>query len=196
MKIEGKTYTIPVDFLGITLGQYIAWYKSNSTIEQCAAALSCTTDEARKIKPSDMTVIVQAFDKVVNMQGATHRKVIKVQGTEYGFIPNIDLMTAGEFVDLDAYNEQQVSGNYDALLSMAAILYRPITRRLGNLYNITQYSVDTLEYQKSLEDLKHLPIADLLGGLVFFCNIENDLLNNTLRSLTDLMNELKMEVRN
>lgn len=194
--MHGKWYTIPTRFDAITLGQYIAYYKAQSNIEKCAAALSCPIDEAKGIQLSHVKQIVDAFEIIITSQVQTHHKLVTINGTEYGFIPSLELISAGEFADIDTYNQLQVAGNYDALLNMAAVLYRPIKRKIGGHYQIVPYSVDSPEYQQALVDLKELSIADMLGAMVFFCNAENDLQRTTLRSLMDLTNELKREQGN
>jgi hypothetical protein len=55
----------------------------------------------------------------------------KINGQEFGFIPNLDDMTAGEFADLDDYFQ-----NAETWHKMLAVLYRPVTKKLANAYDI------------------------------------------------------------
>jgi hypothetical protein len=59
-----------------------------------------------------------------------------MDGVEYGFIPNLDDMSFGEYVDLDTY-----LGDWQNIHRAMAVLYRPIREKRGERYNIVPYEV-------------------------------------------------------
>ena len=90
------------------------------------------------------------------------------QGVEYGFIPNLDDISTGEFCDLDDY----LSADEKQLNRIAAILYRPITKSLGNMYQIEPYE-GTAKYS---ETMKGVSYKTVMGAVVFFWNLSKSLL--------------------
>lgn len=96
-------------------------------------------------------------------------------GIEYGFIPNFDKITTGEFVDLSKYGTDT-----DTLHNLMAILFRPIKNKDAfNNYTITNYN-GTAEYA---EQMKQTPINIVNGALLFFCSLAKELQKSTQRSM-------------
>ena len=58
------------------------------------------------------------------------------QGVEYGFIPNLQDLTTGEFVDIDSYSGDEFIENLHIVM---AVLYRPIVEEYKELYKIEPY---------------------------------------------------------
>ena len=69
----------------------------------------------------------------------THR------GIEYGLIPVLDDMTLGEYVDLD-----ENFTDWDTMHKAMAVLYRPVTFKKGDRYQIEEYNgLDNAETMKA-----------------------------------------------
>ena len=68
-----------------------------------------------------------------------------MNGVEYGFIPNLDDMTLGEYVDLDTYISQ-----WDRMEYAMAVLYRPIKDKYKQKYNIEEYTATDQEKMKDM----------------------------------------------
>lgn len=97
------------------------------------------------------------------------------QGVEYGFIPNLQDLTTGEFVDIDSYSGDDFIENLHIVM---AVLYRPIVEEYGELYKIEPYKGTDGEH------FRELPISITTGALAFFLRLGQSLLNNSLDSLT------------
>jgi hypothetical protein len=92
----------------------------------------------------------------------------------FGFIPNLEDITFGEYVDLDNY----MSDTADFHKTMA-VLYRPVTNVIGKRYEIEPYE-SALKY---CDIMKQAPMDVVLGATLFFYRLGNDLLNAMTRSL-------------
>jgi hypothetical protein len=103
-------------------------------------------------------------------------------GVEYGFIPNLNDITTGEFIDLDEYIKDGKQ-----LHKIAAILYRPIIKQNGKLYDIEKYE-GTSKYADTMLKVDYKVI---LGALVFFWNLGNSLLKNSAIYTQNQLNALK-----
>jgi hypothetical protein len=93
---------------------------------------------------------------------------------EFGFIPNIEDITFGEYVDLDNY-----MGDVQNLHKTMAVLYRPVTEKAGKRYAIEPYE----SAQKYEQQMKDAPMDAVMGASLFFYRLGNDLLIATLTSL-------------
>tara|TARA_R110002074_G_scaffold257002_2_gene429463 strand:- start:979 stop:1707 length:729 start_codon:yes stop_codon:yes gene_type:complete len=78
---------------------------------------------------------------------------------KFGFIPKLDDISLGEFVDLDNY-----IGDWNKIHKAMAVLYRPITFQKGDLYLIEEYESS----DKYSEIMKDAPVNVALGATVFF----------------------------
>lgn len=92
-------------------------------------------------------------------------------GTEFGFIPNLENMSWGEYIDLEA-NISDIKTFHKAM----AVMYRPITEKHGDKYKIEPYQ-SAANYSEVME---YAPLDIALGAKVFFWNLESELLQATL----------------
>jgi hypothetical protein len=97
---------------------------------------------------------------------------------EYGFEPNLSNMAYGAYVDISKYETIGVDEKWAEIMS---ILYRPVTKKTGALY-------DTKTYDGVLYPEKFMEVGmDVhFGALFFFKNLLVDLQKDTLSSLTGL----------
>jgi len=104
----------------------------------------------------------------------------------FGFIPKLDDITLGEFVDLDNY-----IGDWQQIHKAMSVLYRPVTFRKGELYLIEDYE----GADKYSEIMKDAPVNVALGSVVFFYRLGNVLSNYLADSLTKKMMEDEETIR-
>jgi hypothetical protein len=94
--------------------------------------------------------------------------------TKYGFIPELDNITYGEFVDLDGYLQ-----DVQDLHKVMAVLYRPITSEVKHRYLIEPYEGSS----RYSEQMKQAPMSVAMGASLFFWRLGNELLRASLTSL-------------
>ena len=90
----------------------------------------------------------------------------KIDDIEYGFIPNLDDITYGENRDISSY-----LGKWQDMHKAMAVMYRPITTRIKDKYSIEAYETSS----KYSEVMKQAPLGVVLGAMVFFCHLTNEL---------------------
>jgi hypothetical protein len=134
-----------------------------------------------KIKWSDVVGLANHFNKLFQ-QKAEFKTTFKIKDMEFGFIPNLEDMTFGEYVDLD-HNIGKVESFHKAM----AVLYRPITKKTKDTYQIMGYS-GTDEFA---ELMKYAPLDIAMAASVFFYHLGNDLVQATLTSLEQEMKKNK-----
>ena len=124
-----------------------------------------------KVSYKDLEEVTSQIDKALD-QDAPFVNRFKMNGIEYGFIPNFDNITTAEFVDLSKYGSDA-----ETLHNLMAILFRPITKSsLGN-YEIENYRGTDAH----AETMKQTPMNVVNGALVFFLNLSSELENYILK---------------
>ena len=109
-------------------------------------------------------------------------KQFTMKGVEYGFIPKLEDMSFGEYVDLDTY-----MGDIENLHKAMAVLYRPITIKQNDKYLIEEYEGEDTEI------MKDMPMDAVLGAIIFFYHLGMDLSKYMLNSLQDQENKHILE---
>ena len=109
-----------------------------------------------------------------------------LRGIEYGFIPALDDMTLGEYIDLD-----ENFSSWETMHKAMAVLYRPITMKSKGKYQIEEYKGADLA-----ETMKQMPLNVVMSAMVFFYRLNNELLQTTLNYLNqELPKQMTMEQR-
>ena len=159
-----------VDFLKVQEGSNDEEFVAQKMIEIfCGIRLI----DVAKIKLSSLNEMVAHFSQLFE-QTPKFQPTFKIGDKEYGFIPNLEEITFGEYVDLE--NNLQGWDNYNKAM---AVMYRPIKRRIKDKYEIEEYT-GTKEYQ---EVMQKAPIDVCIAASVFFYNLGNELLMATLTYL-------------
>ena len=179
MKVEIQ---IPSNLSEVTLEQYQKFTKLNTEANQDSSFLMHKTVEIfcnlnlqdiAKVKFTYVQEILNdinnLFDKKQDLIPTfTHR------GIEYGLIPVLDDMTLGEYVDLD-----ENFTDWDTMHKAMAVLYRPVTFKKGDRYQIEEYNgLD------NAETMKQIPLDIVMGCMFFFWNLNEELLKTTLNYLS------------
>ena len=157
---------VPNSLKEITLKQYQKFIKIQKENDdpyflQCKMIeIFCNLDSnaVRNIKLSDADKIVN----VLNLMFEEKPKLIntfKLGKVEYGFIPKLEDISLGEYVDLDTY-----MGDWDNMHIAMNVLYRPITEKIKDKYLIEDYNTE------SKDKLDEIPL-DVVLGSVFFSTI-------------------------
>jgi len=162
---------VPNSLKEITLKQYQKFIKIQKENDdpyflQCKMIeIFCNLDSnaVRNIKLSDADKIVN----VLNLMFEEKPKLIntfKLGKIEYGFIPKLEDISLGEYVDLDTY-----MGDWDNMHIAMNVLYRPITEKIKDKYLIEDYNTE------SKDKLDEIPLDVVLGSVFFFYNLGMEL---------------------
>jgi hypothetical protein len=175
MKLE---ITIPTDLSEIKLSQYQKFLNIAEQNEEsdfvhhkmieifCNVELKYVSQFKRKQIVEIVTTINKLFEKIPPFK---NRFVL--DGTEYGFIPNLDDISQGEYMDLDNY----ITDWRDLHRSMA-VMFRPVKTKIKDKYTIESYEGSDWYAEKMLD----VPLDVVLASRVFFYHLGNELLKSTL----------------
>ena len=193
MKIE---INVPTSLNEVTLGQYQNYLKiaennpEGNFLDAKMIEIFCgiPLSDSYKLKMSSAAAIVDIITELLN-QTPKHTERFKLNGIEYGFIPDLDEMSLGEYIDLDnnvsSWEQMHVAMN---------VLYRPIktskssffftSSNTNGKYNIEEYDV------KNPEKMKDMPLGAAIGSVFFFLHLGMELSEHTILSSA---NQTEME---
>jgi hypothetical protein len=98
-----------------------------------------------------------------------------MNGIKYGFIPNMDELSTGEFIDIETYQKTP-----NDIWKVLSVLYRPISKEGQNgRYEIAPYNAELNA------DFKDMDCNTAFGALLFFWSLGIDLLSCTLTFLEE-----------
>ena len=173
MKIE---INVPTSLNEITLGQYQKYLKIAENNPEgnflnakmieifCGIPLS----ESYKLKMSSVTAILDILEELLN-EKPKHIERFTMNGVDYGFIPDLDEVSLGEYIDLD-----NSASDWEKMHIAMNVLYRPINISKAGKYNIVDYDVN------NPEDMKAMPLGAAIGSLFFFYNLGMELSKHTI----------------
>jgi hypothetical protein len=176
MKVD---INIPDSLAEVTLEQYQKYLKIQDenkdekflAVKMIEIFCGLRGDHVLMMRATDIQSIVNILTDMLN---DTPKLVtqFKMKGKQYGFIPKLEDMTFGEYIDLDTF-----MGDWDNMHRAMNVLYRPVTDQYGDKYAIEEYQVD------SVEQMKGMPMNAVLGSILFFYNLGMDLSRTMLNSL-------------
>jgi len=177
---------LPTSLSEIPLSRYQQFIKTKEAsnddefIAQKMIQIFCGIDlkDVGKIKMKHLNELINHFTKVFSEKPKLIRQ-FKIKNIEFGFIPKLDEITFGEYVDLEHHLQ-----NWKTYHKAMAVMYRPIKEKHGNTYTIVDY-----EPNEDMQDLmKFAPLDVAISSSVFFWTLGSELLNLTI---SYLQNELK-----
>ena len=160
---------VPSSLSEMTLGQYqrylaVAGPSGESEVSETFLSLKmleifCNVPYATAMRfpVSEVNRIVKIITGVLNEKGELVRH-FKMGDIEFSFIPKLDDMTFGEYIDLDNF-----LGDWDKMHKAMSVLYRPTKTRTGALYSIKDYEGDIYH-----ESMKQMPLDAVFHSIVFF----------------------------
>jgi len=185
MKIE---INVPDSLSEITLGQYQKFEKLNTEenkdttfLLQKMVQIFCNLDlkDVATIKYKSVQEISLHLNKVFDTKHSLI-PTFELGGVKMGFIPVLDDMTLGEYIDLD-----DNLGDWQTMHKAMSVLYRPVTFSKGHKYQIEDY-----EGIVNDEAMKQAPLDVVFSAMVFFYRLSNELTQTILSFLQKETNKM------
>lgn len=183
---------IPFSLDGITLGQYQdylkvldKWDKEDDTYLQikilqifCGLSPEFATSIPLHAFESTIKHVTGLFESETPLKRKFKLTGLDSQGesntVEFGFIPKLDDISFGEYIDLEGY-----LGDWQNMHKAMAVLFRPIYHSKREYYLIDKYEGT----DKFAQVMKDMPLSVALGATVFFYRLGIKLQKYTLACL-------------
>tara|TARA_R100000544_G_C2223269_1_gene58935 strand:+ start:676 stop:1320 length:645 start_codon:yes stop_codon:yes gene_type:complete len=121
---------------------------------------------------ADISILLKRIAQLQANENSDLTKIIKVDKIKYGFHPNLEDLTLGEYADLETYLQDGLENNLSKIM---AVLYRPITEEFDGKYSIESYGKSDLRMRS--EKFKNMKAKDVTNSLVFFWHFVKELSN-------------------
>jgi hypothetical protein len=178
---------VPNSWSAITLRKYIELTKDLKRFEdddeaQTAALFFHLCDLEPLILPKiDAETFLRIKDDLYSFLSNNQlplQQKINIDGVQYGFYPNLSKIEYGAYVDISKYNEMELDEKWAEVMS---ILYRPITKQIGSLYEVKSYDgyIDREQWLDVTMDVH-------FGAWFFFINLSKELLKGILNSTKEM----------
>ena len=163
--------TMPTDLSEITLRQYKHFLKIQKSqddenfLSAKIIEIFCKVklEDVMQIKFNDSEYIVNTLTEMFEQKPNLVRS-FKLNNINYGFHPQLDDLTLGEYIDLDTF-----IGDWENIEKAMAVLYRPVVNKLKDKYAIEEYKVG-----RDAEILD-MPMDAVLSSIFFLWNLGLDL---------------------
>ena len=177
--IETKTIIVPTELSDVKLHQMITYNSLKEDMDEVqrqmeAVAIFCdlTISDIKAIPYDTLKHITTKIAMMLESK-PTFVQRFEYNGIKYGFIPNLDELSTGEFIDIENYQK-----NPQDLYKVLSVLYRPIIKKgQNNRYEIEPYNADINQ------SFRELDANTAFGAMLFFWTIGIDLLSCTQRYL-------------
>lgn len=174
----------------ITLGQYQKYWRiiednkddieSDNFIRLKMLEIFCGL-KYNDIKAFRLSDINRITNNIHNLLGEKPELVnrFKIGDKEFGFIPKLEDISFGEYVDLDLFLP-----DWSQMHKAMAVLYRPIKKQIDDTYLIADY-----EPELYWDVMKYTPLDAVISSIVFFYRLGKDLSSNMIHYLNDPENK-------
>ena len=170
---------IPTSLKDITLRQYKKYLNIQKKVKDprflnakmIEILCNVRLEDVMLLKLSDSQEITSILSKVFDAKPALITR-FKLNNVDYGFHPELDDMTLGEYIDLDTF-----IGDWDNMEKAMNVLYRPVIVKLKDRYNIEEYRLGTEGV------LLDMPMDAVMSSIFFLWNLGLDLAKTMTNSL-------------
>jgi hypothetical protein len=182
MKLE---INIPTSLADIKLSDYQRLQKvikensdDNDFVNDKAIEILCKVpyEYVSKIKRADYKFAIATINDLINKLNEDNQSEIteliptfSLNNSLFGFVPDLDESSQGEYFDASSYMT-----DWETMHKAMAVLFRKVTMKKGDLYNIEPYE-GSFKYAETFLDMRMNVVN---SAIVFFYNLSNDLLRN------------------
>ena len=136
--------------------------KTKEAAETIAALSDIPKQLVNELSIKDVAVIMSRIAELQQKQDSSLKRIIKINEVEYGFHPDLDSITLGEYADIETFIKNGIETQLPELM---AVLYRPITEKKNDIYTIAAYDGDI---RIRTEEMKQMSAEQVQSALRFF----------------------------
>ena len=164
--------------------------KTKEAEETIAALSNIPKKLIKELALKDVAILMSSLAELQQDKKSSLKRIIEIDGKRYGFHPNLDDITLGEWADLETFMKSNMEKN---MAEIMAILYRPIIEETASgVYTIEAYNGNI---SIRAEQMKKMSSIEVQSALVFFWRFVNVLLTNSALFLTDKLKGMKMQLQ-
>jgi len=161
--------------------------KTEAATETIAAISDIPRQLIKELALSDVGAIMSKVGELQAKQDTKLKRIIEVNGVEYGYHPQLSEITLGEYADIEQFIKNGIDTNLPELM---AVLYRPIKEKKNDIYIIDAYDGNIT---MRAEEMKKMSAVQVQASLFFFYNFVKELWKILQLFLIEQQKEMKMQ---
>ena len=173
IKKEGKVESFKLinSWSDVTLETWLQLidFETGTKTEEATETIAALSDIPKKLikelSLSDVAVIMSKVGELQAKQDTKLKRIIEINGVEYGFHPDLDSISLGEYADIEQFIKNGIDSSLPELM---AVLYRPIKLKKNDIYIVEPYDGDI---RLRAEEMKQMSAAQVQSALFFFYNL-------------------------
>ena len=195
IKKEGKVkeFKLINSWSDVTLETWLKLidFETGTKTEEAEATLAALTDIPKQLVKelalSDVAVIMSKVGELQQQQDTKLKRIITINEVEYGFHPDLDSITLGEYADIEQFIKNGIDKQLPELMS---VLYRPVKLKKNDIYIIEPYDGDI---RLRAEEMKQMSAEQVQSALVFFYTLGKVLSEIMPSYLMEKLQEMKTQ---
>ena len=170
IKKQGKTesFNLINSWADVNLSTWLQLidFETGTKTEEATETIAALSDIPKKLikelSLSDVAVIMSKVGELQAKQDTKLKRIIEINGVEYGFMPDLDSISLGQYADIETFIKNGIDKNLPELM---AVLYSPIKLKKNDIYIIEPYDGDI---RLRAEEMKQMSAEQVQSALVFF----------------------------
>ena len=196
IKKEGKveSFNLINSWKDVTLETWIKLtdYTTGTKTEEASKTIATLSNIPKKLvkelQLSDVALIMNKISELQAKQDTKLKRIIEINEVEYGFMPDLDSITLGEYADVESLIKIGIDKQLPELM---AILYRPVKEKHKNgVYIIDAYDGNI---KMRTEEMKQMSAEQVQSALVFFYTLGKVLSEILPLYLMERLKEMKTQ---
>ena len=195
VKKEGKVkeFKLISSWKDVTLEKWLKLirFQEGSKTEEATETIAELSNMPKKLIKElalkDVAKVMSRIAQLQNKQDTKLKRIIEIDGIEYGFHPDLDSISLGEYADIETFIKNGIEKHLPELM---AVLYRPIKEKKNDIYIIETYDGNI---RLRTEEMKKMSAEQVQSALVFFYAFVKELSQTLQSSLTEVLMETKKQ---
>lgn len=135
----------------------------SNIIERISVLADCDPQDIRNLPIPKFKDLTNQIEWVMEKPNPNLNLKVEIDGKKYGMIPDLSFISTGEWADIENWKDKSIEN----LHFICALLYRPITKEVGDEYEIEPHKPQGFMKRAELFR-KKLTIDHVFGAVLFF----------------------------
>jgi hypothetical protein len=163
--------------------------KSSEAIETLTELSNIPKELLKQLELKHIVLMLEKLSHLQSQEDTTLKNIIEINGVEYGFMPDLDSISLGQYADIETFIKNGIDKNLPELM---AVLYSPIKLKKNDIYIIEPYDGDI---RLRAEEMKQMSATQVHSALVFFYHFGSVLLTTLQLSLIEVLQGMKTQLQ-
>jgi hypothetical protein len=163
--------------------------KSSEALATLTELSNIPKELLNQLELKHIVLMLEKLSQLQSQEDTTLKNIIEINGVEYGFMPDLDSISLGQYADIETFIKNGIDKNLPELM---AVLYSPIKLKKNDIYIIEPYDGDI---RLRAEEMKQMSATQVHSALVFFYHFGSVLLTIMQLSLIEVLQGMKTQLQ-